>query len=462
MSGRSWKAGAVTLVAAFTLVSGALVESAPTGVSAAPAEKAPAQKARWAPQEGAKFNVPRSSLDNELRLERQVIGAINHSPKGSLIRFSMFSFDRMPVANALIRAKKRGVSVQVLVNNHEVTHAQRVMRKKLGKNRKKNSWIYQCTNGCRSSGENLHDKFYLFSQSGAARYVVMTGSINMKLNGAANQYNDLWTHNNDAELYSAFLDLFTRLKRDKQDHPGHITYNIDDGRMRLETTPFHGPGDKDPIMKILAPVKCTGATGSTGNHGRTVVRVIIHAWNAERGNRIAKRIRTLYAQGCDVKLLYGFTGAQVRATLSKPTSRGRVPIRSTGYDTRGDGGVLDGELDLYTHQKNLFISGHYGTSRNTQLVVTGSSNWTVDGLRGDEEIFTINGMGAYPYYAKDFNWLWKSRSHSVSWSPTSGADYHPVILDAPAIGGGGIDGRRMVDDPGSYEPAPSGPFWEGD
>ena len=424
------------------LVGGLLVLGNTTPVRAVPAGAAPAStvrtalaaRTRWTPEEGAKFNVPRADKTaNMLRLEHQVIGAIRHARKNSLIRFAMFSFDRKPVADALIDAKRRGVSVQVLVNDHEVTHAQRMLRRRLGTNRHHKNWIYQCKNGCRSSGENLHSKFFLFSHTGGARNVVMTGSVNMKLNGAKNQYNDLWTINDREKLFSLFDTYFRQLKRDQVAKPTYWSEAV--GRMKLFVTPYPNyNARRDPIMRILRKVKCHGARGHTGNHGRTVIHVVMHSWGEDRGEYIARRLRNLYGNGCDVKLLYGFAGARMRRELARPTRRGLVPIRSTGYDTNSDG-----ELDLYTHQKNLTISGHYEDDRSTNIVVTGSSNWTVDGMHGDEMIFKINGMRAYPAYAADFRWLWNKRSHSVRWSPTTGANFEPV-----PTGGGDLLTRNRV------------------
>jgi phosphatidylserine/phosphatidylglycerophosphate/cardiolipin synthase-like enzyme len=313
------------------------------------------------------------------------------------------------------------VSVQVLVNDHEVTRTQLYLRSRLGTNRARRSWIYQCKSGCRSSGEALHDKFYLFSRTGAARWVVMTGSINMKLNGHKNQYNDLWTHNDDRDLFDAFDALFERLKRDRLDHPLYWIQEV--GPVQVIATPFPGVDrTDDPIMKVLRQVRCLGAGGGTGTNGRTLVRVVMHAWNGPRGTYLARRLRDLYGSGCDVRLLYGMAGAKVRAELARPTRRGRIPIRSTGYDTDADG-----ELDLYTHQKNLVVSGHYGDDRAARVVVTGSSNWTFGGMHGDEVIVVINGRsGDLPAYRADFDWLWTRRSHSVGWSPTGGSDYVPA------------------------------------
>jgi phosphatidylserine/phosphatidylglycerophosphate/cardiolipin synthase-like enzyme len=401
------------------------------GSAAASAASAAAPaRAQWRPQEGARFNVPRARGANMFRLEAQVLEAIRHAHKDSVIRFSMYSFDRLPIAQALIRAKQRGVSVQVLVNDHEVTRAQRLLRARLGTDRSRRSWIHQCRNGCRSSGEQLHDKFYLFSHTGGARWVVMVGSINMKLNGHKNQYNDLWTRNDDRPLYDGMDALFRRLARDRLDRPTYWVQDI--GRIRVYATPLPNFGPtNDPIMDVLRPVVCRGAKGPGG---RTVIRVVMHSWGQDRGVYLARRLRNLYGAGCDVRLLYGLAGAKVRAELARPTRRGRIPIRSTGYDTNDDG-----ELDLYTHQKNLFIAGHYGDRRAARIVVTGSSNWTGGGIRGDElVVVVVDGLGTLPAHQADFAWLWSKRSHSVGWSPTPGHDY------VPAPTGGGLTRAELA------------------
>lgn len=420
--------------------------SAPVMAAQAAPSSAAASRPRWRPEEGGKFNVPRAGGDTMMRLHDQVLSAIRHARPKSDIRFSMFSFDFRTIAKALVDAKRRGVSVKVLVNDHEVTGAQRYLRKRIGSNRKKNSWIYQCTNGCRSSGENLHSKFYLFSHTGAARNVVMTGSVNMKMNGAKNQYNDLWTHNDNEKLYKVFNQYFMKLKNDKVDKP--LYYGVTTGPYKLFFMPFpnHTP-KRDPIMRTLRQVKCFGAQGNTGSNGRTVIRVVMHSWGEDRGTYIARRLRNLYGNGCDVKLLYGFSGAKVRRELSKPTARGKIPIRSTGYDTNEDL-----ELDLYTHQKQMTISGHYGDDRSTNLVMTGSSNWTKDGTHGDEMIILINGQGALPAYRADFQWLWDNRSHSVAWSPTPGPDFVP----APTGGAGRLTGADIARKAPYFEPGLDG------
>jgi hypothetical protein len=55
------------------------------------------------------------------------------------------------------------------------------------------------------------------------------------------------------------------------------------------------------------------------------------------------------------------------------------------------------------------------------MVVTGSSNWNDEGLKGDEEIFLIKLAGAYRNYARNFNWMYKYRSHRVRYIPYGSA-----------------------------------------
>lgn len=368
----------------------------------------PAYAGKYVPKPGATFNLPRSTPEKEFKIERTIVAAINHAHKGSRIRISLFSFDRKPVAQALIRAHNRGVQVQILLNNHQVTGAQAMLHRALGKKRFRKNFSYECSDGCRSKGENNHIKFFLFSHTGAARNVVMTGSVNFTLNGVKNQYNDVYVRNNAPELYKAFNVLFSQMRRDKPAKPQWFSRRI--GTYVLQATPFPNPGPKhDPIISILNGVRCKGANGGTGNRfHHTVVRVSMHAWDGRRGAYIAAKLRRLYGAGCDVKVMYGKGGAGVRRELGVRTSRGYVPARTNGYDTDEDG-----DVDLYTHQKELIISGHYGKDRSTSLVVTGSSNYQDSGLRGDEEIFQLRSVGVLRQYVNNWKYIWENRARPI-------------------------------------------------
>ncbi|MFZ2502335.1 MAG: phospholipase D-like domain-containing protein, partial [Nocardioides sp.] len=70
----------------------------------------------WVPRAGLVFNRPRGSQKMRAALIRRVIAGIKHAPPGSRLSFAMYSFDRRDVANALIKAHRRGVQVQLIIN----------------------------------------------------------------------------------------------------------------------------------------------------------------------------------------------------------------------------------------------------------------------------------------------------------------------------------------------------------
>jgi len=203
------------------------------------------------------------------------------------------------------------------------------------------------------------------------------------------------------------------MRQDKPQHPAYWVRQVPP-HFKVQATPYPNfSAHHDPIISMLDNVHCKGATGHTGNKvHHTVVRVVMHAWNDDRGQYLAQKMRQLYAAGCDVKLMYGFAGESVRNTFANRVKRGYMPIHTTGYDTD-----FDGFIDLYTHQKELLIDGNYGGDSSSRIVVTGSSNWNDDGMRGDEEIFTINLGGQYSDYIDNFRFIWEHRSHLVRYIP---------------------------------------------
>ncbi|HEX5495972.1 MAG TPA: phospholipase D-like domain-containing protein [Mycobacteriales bacterium] len=463
----TWPRRLMIAVLAAVLVS--VPVAGPTGAATA---------AAWRPNPGAHFNMPRTS-EAQWRLERIVVNAINHAHRGSYIKISLFSFDRRPVARALIRAYHRGVHVQVLANDHQFTRAQGMLKHALGRNRAHKSWSRRCTHGCRSNGDVLHSKFFLFGHTGAADHTVMVGSVNLTYNAVHNQYNDLWVSNGRRGPFNWFNDLFKQEAKDvpsyKQDPPHRANENWpaprprtgrmateDSIRARLTRSPRRGSlllqaipwprynAHNDPIMDILDRVHCYGATGGTGGSGnRTIVRVNMHTWGGDRGAWLARKVRSLYADGCHVQLMYGFAGAEVRDVLARPTSRGYVPVRSNGFDTDHDG-----FLDLYTHQKELLISGHYGSQHKYRLSITGSSNYTGHGLTGDEILFLIHRHWAYNAYTRNFKEIWQDHTHPVHYQPSGAAARTRVdARTGPDL----LDG--LVPAP---QPKPGGPAWESD
>jgi HKD family nuclease len=178
-------AGSRAPVSAPVTQAAAISASATAGITAAK----PKPKPKWKAYKGAYFNNPHVNADR-FKIERRLIDTIRHTPKGETIRIAVYSFDREGVADALIAAHKRGVKIQMLLNDHQDTHAMKRVRAVLGTNRFAKSFIYKCKEGCRTFADqyrNLHSKFYTFTQAGKSKNVLVVGSHNLTRNAIYHQ-----------------------------------------------------------------------------------------------------------------------------------------------------------------------------------------------------------------------------------------------------------------------------------
>jgi phosphatidylserine/phosphatidylglycerophosphate/cardiolipin synthase-like enzyme len=391
--------------------------------SASPSAQAADGSRRWTPTGGGFFNDPWGDQDAKYRIERQIVAAIRHARKGSYIRIAVYSFDRVNVAKALIKAHNRGVHVQVLHNDHAYTKAMKMLKHALGTKRKRKSFDYTCKTGCRSVQGVLHDKIYLIEHTGGARNVVMTGSHNLTRNATVHQFNDLLVRKNAPKLHDLLLNLFRELKRDRTAKPLYQHKVLRDYQLWVMPHP-RTTSSNDPVMDILRKVRCRGAQGGTGNHGRTKIRVSMHAWNSKRGVYIARKLRHLYADGCGVKVMWALAGGEMKKTIGAKTPRGQVPRHANGYNTDCD--ELR-QVDMYSHQKYMTISGHYGDDRSASLVFTGSSNWTHSGISGDEMILRATGRRLVKQWNRNFKHIWTKRSRPVG----SPGGFRPAPPDCP-------------------------------
>jgi hypothetical protein len=110
-------------------------------------------------------------------------------------------------------------------------------------------------------------------------------------------------------------------------------------------------------------------------------------------------------------VMYGMAGVAVRRALATRTPRGYLPVHVDGYDTD-----YDGEIDLYSHQKYLAVSGTYEGNPANAGVWTGSSNWNFGGLRGDELIIRLPGR-YFGQWLKNFEYIWRNGSHLALYIP---------------------------------------------
>lgn len=373
------------------------------------------------------FSYPNRSEAESLAIRDRVLATVRSTwgarrnslgmplPRGGTIRMASWSFDDWPMARALVAAKNRGVSVQVMAaadaNGDHGPWA--YLRENLGANlyrpghpetREVASFARQCRGSCRGVGGTPHAKYFLFSNVGPRHLRNVTIQTSMNLTSFA--YQNQWNHAQvmwSSAIYRDFLSVFrqARLGRTVRS-PYHVF-----AAGNVVNFFFPGAAAKaatDPVMQILDKVSCTGA--ATGN-GRTRIRIMQYAIYGERGTWIAKRLRALWDRGCDVAIIYSLSSRPVMSVLRSNTGRGPIPMRQSV--------VKDayGVILKYNHSKWMTVTGRWGSSRSTALTFAGSANWANLALASDEQMQRITSLPVTAGYNAAFSKTWAQKSSTL-------------------------------------------------
>ena len=276
------------------------------------------------------------------------------------------------------------------------------------------------------------------------------------MNAARHQWNDLYLMDGDKELFKQYVALFDDMKKDyeKAQPPFPPFCGIpangvacDDAVDFGDTVTFPklvGPKN-DPIVAILNRVQCI-TVAADGRRVRTKLAVNMHTIRGHRGNYLADAYRRKFAEGCKARFSFGLVGAITKTHLGAKTPRGRLPLRSTGFDYHPENNddvknnpddKLDLTLDYYSHQKFLIIQGNYAGNPNAQLVFTGSSNWGALGSVNDEILVAIQGKQVARQYLKQFNFEWRPGNSRNAYTTSYLHFRVPVVTMGP-------DGEKVV------------------
>ncbi|MEP7089690.1 MAG: phospholipase D-like domain-containing protein [Nocardioidaceae bacterium] len=450
-----------------TGVSGAIVVQAPASKAdrarrAAVLKVRRERRARWAkvrvhrpatwirtsvghttPAPGPHFNNPYGSRASERALLDQVIAAIDGSPGyrrpvdpgthrpvacptsprafPSRIRIAVYSIADRHVAEAVVAAQQRCVSVQILMNSHltaVTSPSWGMIARALGPRgpepARQRSFAHRCSNGCLGSAV-LHSKLFLFSHAGRSRDTVMVGSSNMARNATDIQWNDLYTVNGNRRLYAEYAGVFSRMAPDVRGG-GPRVYRA--GPYTSTFYPFRRATSRtDLTMRALRSIRCSGATGGAGIGGHSVLYVAMHSWHGVRGRYLAERVRQMYDRGCFVRILYSFMSYDVYSLLRSGSGR-RMTVRRVLFP--GPKGVVAAK---YAHLKMFAASGRVAGDRSSWVTWTGSNNWTDRGTRSDEVTLRIPSAAVYAAYVRQWKVIRHRRSSPV-WAtflePTGG------------------------------------------
>jgi phosphatidylserine/phosphatidylglycerophosphate/cardiolipin synthase-like enzyme len=385
------------------------------GTSAA----AQATPSHYNPTRGATFNNPYGGSVAAHRIVHKLVKSIDSVRRGHKIRIASWNFRSNAIANALIRAHRRGVSVRLIMDygnwNPDVTNsiARRTHRALAqgDKHRKKEmtSWLRRCRGSCRGHHGIAHVKFYTFDKVQKTKDVVMYGSANATELAATIQWNDIYTVTKSHSKYHQFLTIFNQMKHDKAVKQGFRSF--DHGPMRLDFYPYTGKHtDKDPVLSVLNHVRCSGATRGTGIRGHTKIRIAQTATYGDRGLALANRLATMKKRGCNIRLVYAMFGQRALQILRHDAGPGGVPMTHLAYDSD-----CNGIYDRYVHMKSMTIQGVYRDNHHARITWNGSANWTPVSLASDEVVGVLHKGSTTRTYA---NWIDYLFTHvPAAWKP---------------------------------------------
>jgi phosphatidylserine/phosphatidylglycerophosphate/cardiolipin synthase-like enzyme len=385
----------------------------------------------YEPDTGALFNNPVGKREAQDRTMVHIRKAINNSPKHSLIRIATYSLDRPDITRALLDACERKVAIQLVLNDNWTSGQTRSMRRAFGTSLQPRfddgcnprdpekfaqPWAYPsyvkiCAGACRLERPmgNQHMKFFLFSQTGTARHVVMVGSTNLTDFAARTHWNDLFTIANRPVSYAAYSTIHNELAHDVPVVEPHVL--VVDGDLTSEFGAIMPRMQKenDPVWLRLNQVSCDTSAGF-GHKRHTIVRVMMYAWVGERGQYLAKKVADLDRAGCEVRVILSGAGTVVKRLLR----RGGVAMRSADLDTDKDKdtGFDDTPWEHFTHEKWMTLNGTYAGSP-IRVVWTGSENWSDKSEVNDEVTITIPRPKAHESYARHFEMLWRHHTRRL-------------------------------------------------
>ncbi|MBO9521037.1 MAG: hypothetical protein J7518_05820 [Nocardioidaceae bacterium] len=387
-------------------------------------------KDSYNPVQGTYFSHPFRKA-YKYRIRDVILRTINSVPYGGQIRIASWSFSSYAYRTALFAAKQRGVSVQIVLSNRNTPAVSdwNALRRMFGTtnviSRDKGSWVYKCVYSCRGVSGTMHSKIFMFSRSATTPWVVMTGSANLTDFAVTSQWNQMSVVTRNQAVWNDTLNVFYQLRADRPASPQYVEKTYPDRKLLFYPRGAPVP-ENDFLVTQLRGVKCTGA--ATAN-GRTQIRIAMYAWYQNRGRWLANRVRTLWNQGCDIRIVYGIMGNGIKNQLYSPTGRGRIPMRQILLTNKEE------EPIYYIHDKWVAIYGNVWGKANATTVLQGSFNFSDLGFRSDENFEQRWGLGLYRGYIRDFGILW-TEPQARAPSPTSVITNVDRSTGSPTLGRG--------------------------
>jgi hypothetical protein len=421
---------AIAVMASMLAVTGPSSAAAPASAAATAAAK-PAARVVGQPRVlytipgNSYFSYPNAGKKAKFAIRNRVLMTINStwgaprlsnglsSPQAGTIRIATWSFKDWAIARALVAAKARGVSVQIVAAKaRNAPNPQwRFLKRKFGSRLARPgqpstvnqvSFARECRGACRGRGGTPHAKYFLFTNVGRTHVpaTVIQTSMNLTTMGYEGQWNQAEvSHSQD--VYNDFMTIYSQTRLGQPRSAPHVVTTH--GFITDEFFPFHANASTDPVMRLLSGVSCTNAgVGTPGN--RTRIRIINYSIYGNRGVWIAKRLRQLWNAGCDIKMIYSVSSRPVISILRNGSGRGRIPLRQSVITNSKR------EIVKYNHSKWLTISGNWKGQPGQYVTMSGSANFSLFAFTGDEQLQTIVNKYQALRHNATFNTTWNQGS----------------------------------------------------
>lgn len=326
----------------------------------------------------------------------QVCNLVNQAAPGSSIRLANFVISGnagMDFTNALLAAHNRGVDVQVVIDGWQIDKpASAKLIDTLGVDEAARSWVHVCshkspegnTSSCIGT-KGQHNKFYLFSETGGQKEVVVQASANFTDVNSKTYWNNALTFTGNHKLYEGYGSYFDDLVAEVQDADYYRTVStgMQGGNV---TAHFFPSATVDPVLDRVQELNCK-------NNGTSEIRIGMSEWDEARLG-IADRLVELAQAGCSVRIVHG---PMAESVLQRLSSQPGIVLRELDSDK------LPGRI----HSKYLIAENMTGRHSGQNLVLTGSHNYNTTSLRrNDEAIVETSRQDVYLQYRENFEEMW--------------------------------------------------------
>ncbi len=342
----------------------------------------------------------------------RMIQLIDATPTGATIHGTIWNINIKAFTDALLRAKARGVEVNLVLGGQVSVSSGEGLRLKnaFGSRLKRcdthtstGSHIHACISN--RSTSTMHAKYFLFTQT-KTRPDATTLSKNVVAVTSTNPTTSQYYHYNDLVITAG----------DRTSYDGYLKHFQDMAAMRKNNNYADSTNGKFTAPAALSETVFfpkASSTGSTTEEASTdivaqrlklltagpgcAVRASQRFFQSSR-DPVRNELIRLRKGGCAVEVLYSSLSTSTRdALVAAGVSLRKVNAyhSSVGTETK-------------VHHKYFIVEGTYAGVANSSLVFTGSHNWTGAALRtNDELMLRLTHKPVVDAYKADFAKIWK-------------------------------------------------------